>query len=270
VLQIGIINASPDTTSVHYAEDGEVTEASPKLNDDKLTTKALRVAFLAVDHSGRTQKGAPHVWPNKLMIQWEIAPGAQGKRVVTLKVLPRADVVRYTLNGAEPRNGIDYTAPFTVGPEAAMLLVFAEVSGLEAKADFRIPQAAGGDEGAGDGADPEPPLNKPVAFPTQRNAQITSREKVFAALAKATERNIEFTDVVLRIQEGSAFGQFGLQGQTAKADRVQQALTMLAEGFAPSTPVTMQFRAQFPTGQDLIDFAGALDLTYASDWKEVE
>jgi hypothetical protein len=51
---------------------------------------------------------------------------------------------------------------------------------------------------------------------------------------------------------------------------VQQALTMLAEGFAPSTPVTMQFRAQFPTGQDLIDFAGALDLTYASDWKEVE
>jgi hypothetical protein len=259
---------------VHYAEDGEVTEASPKLNDDKLTTKALRVAFLAVDHSGRTQKGAPYVWPNKLMVQWEIAPGAQGKRVVTLKALPRADVLRYTLNGAEPRNGIEYTAPFTVGPDAAMLLVFAEASGLETKADFRIPQAAGAGGGAaggaGGGADPEPPLNKPVAFPTQRNAQITSREKVFAALAKATERNIEFTDVVLRIQEGSAFGQFGLQGQSAKADRVQQALTMLAEGFSPSTPVTMQFRAQFPTGQDLIDFAGALDLSYAGDWKEVE
>jgi hypothetical protein len=155
-----------------------------------------------------------------------------------------------------------------------MLLVFAEASGLESKADFRIPQAAGGGTGTGGGngggADPEPPLNKPVAFPTQRNAQITSRERVFAALAKATERNIEFTDVLLRVQEGSAFGQFGLQGQSAKADRVQQALTMLAEGFSPSTPVTMQFRAQFPSGQDLIDFAGALDLTYAGDWKEVE
>ena len=274
VLQIGIINASPDTTSVHYAEDGEVTEASPKLSDDKLTTKALRVAFLAVDHSGRTQKGAPFVWSNKLMVQWEIAPGAQGKRVVTLKALPRTEVLRYTLNGAEPRNGVEYSAPFTVGPDAAVLLVFAEASGLESKADFRIPQAAGGGTGTGGGngggADPEPPLNKPVAFPTQRNAQITSREKVFAALVKATERNIEFTDVVLRIQEGSAYGQFGLQGQSAKADRVQQALTMLAEGFSPSTPVTMQFRAQFPTGQDLIDFAGALDLSYAGDWKEVE
>ena len=272
VLQIGIINASPDTTSVHYAEDVEVSEASPKLSDDKLSTRALKVAFLAVDHSGRTQKGAPHVWSNKLLIQWEIAPAAQGKRTVTLTVLPRADVVRYTLNGAEPRNGVDYTAPFTVGPDAAMLLVYAEASGLEAKAEYRIPQAAGtgGGGGGGGGEAPPPPLNKPVAFPTQRNAQVTSREKVFAALAKATERNIAFTDVVLRIQDGAAFGQFGLQGQTATAARVQQALATLAEGFGPATPVTMQFRAQFPTGQDLIDFAALLELAYAGEWKELE
>jgi hypothetical protein len=264
VLQVSIINASPDTTSVHYAEDGEVSEASPKLSDDKLSTKALRVAFLAVDHSGRTQKGSPYVWSNKLLAQWEIVSDSQGKRTVALTVLPRADTVRYTLNGAEPRNGVEYSGPFVVGPDGAMLLVFAEASGLEAKADFRILQANGsaaGDSGiGGDGSQPEPPLNKPVSFPTQRNAQITSRESVFAALAKAIERNIEFTDVVLRIQEGSAFGQFGLQGQNTKAERVQQALTTLAEGFSPSTPVTMQFRAQFPTGQDLIDFAKSLDL----------
>jgi hypothetical protein len=69
---------------------------------------------------------APYVWQNKLMVQWEIDSGAQDKRVVTLKVLPRADVLRYTLNGAEPRNGIDYSAPFTVGPEAAILLVYTQ------------------------------------------------------------------------------------------------------------------------------------------------
>ena len=153
-----------------------------------------------------------------------------------------------------------------------MLLVFAEASGLESKAEFRVQQtvSAGAGDGTGASAEPEPPLNKPVAFPINRNAQITAREKVFAALAKAAERNIEFTDIVLRIQEGAAFGQFGLQGQSVNAERIQQALTTLVEGFPPSTPLTMQFRAQFPTGQDLIDFAVALDLSYSGDWKEVE
>jgi hypothetical protein len=73
-----------------------------------------------------------------------------------------------------------------------------------------------------------------------------------------------------RLKRLDSFGQFGLQGQSAKAERVQQALAMLAEGFSPSTPVSMQFRAQFPTGQALIDFTIALDLSYAGDWKEIE
>jgi hypothetical protein len=270
VLQIGVINASPETTSVHYAEDGEVTVESPKLGDDKLNTKALRVAFLAIDHSGRTELGPPHIWSNKLMIQWEISQEMQGKRNVTLKALPRADVIRFTLNGAEPRDGVDYTGPFVVGPDSAMLLVFVEASGLEAKADFRIPQTSGGDDKGSNTKEQNPPLTSPVSFPVQRNAQITSREKVFAALTKSVERNIEFTDVVLRIQEGSMFAQFGLQGQLVPADRIQHALGMLIEGFSPTTPVTMQFRAKFQTGQDLIDFAALLELNFAGEWKEIE
>jgi hypothetical protein len=270
VLQVSVINANPDTTSVHYAEDGEVSEASTKLDDDKLTTKALRVAFLAIDHSERTEKAPPYVWQNKLLIQWEITTIANDQRTVVLTVLPHADVVRYTLNGAEPRNGKLYESPFIVGAETAMLMVFAEASGLEAKAEFHIPSIISGPGGVGViSTEPEPPLNKPVAFPTHRNAQITSRDQVFAAIAKAQERNIQFTDVMLKIQAGSAYGQFGLSGQSTSASRVQQALETLIADFPPSTPITLQFRAQFPTGQDLLDFAATLNQPYVGEWMVV-
>jgi len=92
---------------------------------------------------------------------------------------------------------------------------------------------------------------------------------VFAAIAKAQERNIQFTDVMLKIQDGSAYGQFGLSGQSTTAARVQQALETLVADFPPSTPVTLQFRAQFPSGQDLIDFAAALNQPYVGEWKVV-
>ena len=151
-------------------------------------------------------------------------------------------------------------------------MVFAEASGLETKSEFSIRALnSGGTKDGGEAeVDSEPPANKPVRFPTQRNAQITARDQVYSALAKAKERNIEFTEVILRIQEGAAYGQFGLAGQSSSAARVQQALEILAGDFSPLTPVTMQFRAQFPAGQDLIDFATSLDLPYRGEWEEIE
>jgi hypothetical protein len=105
-----------------------------------------------------------------------------------------------------------------------------------------------------------------VSFPTHKNAQINARDKVFSALAKAQERQIRFTEVDLRITEGSAFGQFGIAGQTLDAEQVLQALQSLVKNFQATTPVVMGFRAQFQTGQDLLDFAQAFDLNYAGQW----
>jgi hypothetical protein len=265
-LAVSVLNANVATTRIHYAEDGEVTEASPRLTDDNLKTSALRVAFLAVDSSGQCPSAPPHIWTNKLLIQWDMASAVQGERTITLKVLPKHDELRFTLNGVEPRNGTNYTAPFKVDGSGCKLLVFAQAGGIEAKNDFIIPalQTGPGTTGV---AGPEPlPLTEAVLFPTQKNAQINARDKVFAALAKAQERQIRFTEVDLRISEGNAFGQFAIAGQILDAEQVLQALQSLVLNFQPTTPVVMGFRAQFQTGQDLQDFAQAFDLDYSGQW----
>lgn len=266
-LQITVLNANPDTCSVFYAEDGEVSELSKKLGDDKLATKALRVAFLAIDHSGKAEKGNPLIWTNNLLVQWEISGGDKNTRNVSISVLPKADVIRYTLNGAEPRSGIEYTKPFAIGPESGRLLVFAESSGLEGRGDFMIPQLTAG---GGAAILPDPPLSKPVIFPINKSAQLTSRELVFAAIAKAQERNIEFTEINIKIQEGNSYGQFAITGHKTVASQVLQAVETLGSGFLPSTPIAMSFRATFPTGQDLMDFCSALSISFDGEWRATE
>jgi hypothetical protein len=269
-LQVSIVNANPETCSIYYSEDAEVSESSKKLDDEKLVTKALRVAFLAVDHSGKSNKGSPIIWTNKLLVQWDIKPAPKNGRLISLTVLPKADVVRYTLNGAEPRNGTDYNQPFTVGPDSARLLIFAESSGLDGRGDFIIPKL---NTASGDGGStklPDPPLTKPVIFPVNKSQQITSRELVFTAVAKANERSIEFTEVNIKIQEGGAYGQFALTGHQIPPSQLLQAIENLGIGFTPSTPISMSFRANFPTGQDLIDFCLALNISYEGEWREAE
>jgi hypothetical protein len=48
-------------------------------------------------------------------------------------------LIRYTLDGSEPRNGIAYEGSIAIGFDDVLLRVFAEADGLEAKADFRFP-----------------------------------------------------------------------------------------------------------------------------------
>jgi hypothetical protein len=264
-LSVSVLNAKAATTRIHYAEDGEVTDASPRLTDDTLKTSALRVAFLAIDSSGQCPSAPPYIWTNKLNIQWHLSDPVQGQRTVTLKALPRTDALRYTLNGVEPRNGTDYSAPFQIGAEGCKLLVFAQADNIEAKGDFTVPKLHAG---PGPGPEPDPlPLSQPVAWPTQNNAQFNARDKVFAALDKAKERNIVFTEVELRISEGQAFGQFAIAGQDLSAEQVTQALQNLVQNFHPTTAVTMGFRAQFQSGQDLKDFAQAFDFNYTGQWR---
>jgi hypothetical protein len=106
-----------------------------------------------------------------------------------------------------------------------------------------------------------------VAWPSQNNAQLNARDKVFAALDKAKERGIVFTELDLRISEGQAYGQFAIAGQHLSAEQVMQALHNLVQNFQPTTPVVMGFRAQFQSGQDLKDFAQAFDFNYAGQWR---
>ena len=91
---------------VHYAEDGPLTDACPQLQDQALTTNALRVSFKVADPSGQYEIGDPVVWTNKLVLRNRLTENGE-QRSVELFVAPRG-AIRYTLDDREPRDGAEY------------------------------------------------------------------------------------------------------------------------------------------------------------------
>src|SRR5271165_2129748 len=110
-LRIEPQNAGP-APRIHFAADGPVSESSPILVDQTLTTAALRLHFLVVDPSGQYETGDPVTWANKLVIRNQLAE-VGGQRKVELFVAPRG-ILRYSLDGREPRDGSEYTGPLTI------------------------------------------------------------------------------------------------------------------------------------------------------------
>ena len=270
-LEIQVINANPETTTIYYAEDGEVSRDSPKLTDTHLETTAMRVAFLAVDRSGRLESAAPVIWSNRITIQHRLDPQFGEKRTVTLIALPSAEVIRYTLNGAEPRDGILYEGPFAVDGDRQRLLVFAEDKAISAKADFQIPK--GISEGVEGGVERtpvvDPPLTRPVLFPTTNKVTINTRDKVFAALAMAVTRKLTFSWVEVSVAEGAANARMQFDIANFEAEQLQSLTQSLSGTLPPTASLAFKFgTVAFPSGQDLLDFAQATGVSIANAWKE--
>jgi hypothetical protein len=129
-LRIEPQNAGP-APRIHFVADGAVSESSPTLAEQTLTTAALRVHFLVVDPSGQYETGDPVTWSNKLIIRNHLAEEG-GQRKVELLVAPRG-TLRYSLDGSEPRNGSEYIGPVNIDNGDVLLRVFAEAEGLEAR-----------------------------------------------------------------------------------------------------------------------------------------
>ncbi len=234
---------------VHYAEDAPLTDACPQLQDQALTTSALRVSFKVADPSGQYEIGDPVVWTNKLVLRNRLAEnGAQ--RSVELFVAPRGDI-RYTLDGREPRDGAEYQGPIPIGSGELLLRAFAEAEGLEAKAEFRFPAV-------GEKEVPIDPV-KPGRIVSRTGRKLDSRAKTFEGLKQAAERAVTFEGISLTVGQGSQMIGVNVGDIPVEGSFIEALLTKVLEKFTPDTPVTMTFRkAHFLSGHDLKDFAAKL------------
>ncbi|MCH2164704.1 MAG: chitobiase/beta-hexosaminidase C-terminal domain-containing protein [Marinovum sp.] len=132
-----------DSPVVHYSPKAEVTEADPRVDDlDNFSTSEGSLYFWVKSPTGKFESGPPVRWVAELKIRHQVDP-AGDKRRVTLQSTPRA-AITYSLDGSNPRDGIDYTEPFEIGPEALRLLVYASAGKANKTADFQIP--ASGDK----------------------------------------------------------------------------------------------------------------------------
>jgi hypothetical protein len=190
-LRIEPQNAGP-APCIHFAFDGPVSESSPILADQTLTTAALRVHFLVVDPSGQYETGEPVCWSNKLVIRSNLTEEG-GKRKVELLVAPRG-TLRYSLDGREPRDGSEYTGRMNIEDGEVLLRVFAEAEGLEAKADFRFP--AKGKKGV------QIDEVKPGRIVHRSGKKLDSRTKTFSGLIQAKEKTFRWRTSHSRLDKG--------------------------------------------------------------------
>ena len=247
-LRINAQNAGP-APRIHYAEDGPVNDKSPQLKDQFLTTKALRVNFLVVDPSGQYESGDVVTWSNKLVLRNNLTEDS-GKRTVELLAAPTGKI-RYTLGGEEPREGVLYDKPVEIGDGETLVRVFAEASGLEAKAEFRYP--AKGKKGV------QVDDVKPGRLVSRTGRKLDSRTKTFEGLKQAADKSVEFEGVVITVGQGNQMVGVTVGEVRVNATFIEDILKTVLEKFEPTTPVTMTFRkAHFNSGHDLKDLAEKL------------
>ena len=132
-----------DSPIIHYSTKPEVSETDPKVEDmDSFPTGEGSLYFWAYEPTGKFESGPPIRWVAELKIRHQVDPAAD-KRRVTLQSTPRASMT-YSLDGSNPKYGIEYSEPFEIGPEAVRLLVYARAGEANKSADFHIP--ASGDK----------------------------------------------------------------------------------------------------------------------------
>lgn len=249
-LRINPLNAGP-APRIHYAEDSPVTDSSPQLKDQSLTTAALRVHFLVTDPSGQYETGEPATWTNKLVLRNYLSE-KDGRRTVELLVAPKG-TIRYTLDGSEPREGTSYDEPVEIDDSDVLIWVFAEADGLEVKKEFRFP--AKGKKGI------QIDDVKPGRLVSRTGRKLDSRAKTFEGLKQAGEKSATFESVTLTVGQGTQAVQFMVGEIQVNAAFLEAILKTVLEKFEPSASVTMTFRkAHFASGHDLKDFAQKLGI----------
>jgi hypothetical protein len=247
-LKIDSVN-SGSAPRIHYQEDGTVSTNSPVLSENVLTTKALKVQFLAVDPSGKNQTGDAATWTNRLTIRNNFD---ENTRKLEILVAPRG-TIRYTLDGSEARNGTDYSQPLFLHDSAQSVYVFAECDGIEEKRTFQFAEK-GVKEIKID-------MVKPAQIFSLTPKRLDNSAKTYEGLKLAKEKGITFEQVTLQIGSSPKTIHLTLGEMRIHAEFLEKELANLQSLMTPDAPVILTFKkVHSPTGFDLVQFTKALGI----------
>ena len=247
-LKVDVMNAG-NSPRIHYAEDGEVSEESPILNESTLATKALRIQFLSVDPSGKNVTGSPNTWTNRLTLRNRFD---EHSRKLELFVAPKGSI-KFTLDGSEARNGKEYTSPIQLNDKETTVYVFAECDGIETKRNFTFAESGS----------KEVPIIKeaPAVLYSPSPKRLDSSTKTYEGLKLAKEKDIKFEMVTLMVGSAPKSIHLSLGELIVDADFIEAELAHLQSLLNPDAPVIMSFKkAHTPTGHDLEQFTKQLGI----------
>ncbi|MEO1017030.1 MAG: anti-phage-associated DUF499 domain-containing protein [Pseudomonadota bacterium] len=239
-----------DSPSVHYFTKSGVSASDPQIEDlDNFSTPEGTLYFLVVDPTGKFENGPPVRWVAELKIQHQVEPAAD-KRKVTLQSRPRADEIRYSLDGSNPRDGLEYTEPFEIGSEALTLLAYAKAGEAANQVQFQIP--ASGDKKV------QIDDTKPARLQGKR-VSLDTTDRVYGVINKFKDsESTRFKGVRIEIGEGENTVTVRFQEREITAVMIESVLSnlreVLREEQAP-VAITISDGIQFESGFDVKEFA---------------
>ena len=240
---------SGDSPVVHFATKQDVSETDPTVEDlDNFSTAEGSLYFWVKDPSGKYESGPAVRWIAELKIRHQVEPAAD-KRKITLQSTPRADIT-YTLDGSNPKDGIEYSDPFEIGPEAVRLLVYAKAGESTKNADFQIP--ASGDKKI------QIDDTKPARLHGKR-VSLDSTDRVYGVINKFRDSaDTLFKGVRIEIGEGENTVTVRFQEREVTAAMIEGVVNnlreVLLEDQAP-VAITVSDGIQFENGFAVKEFA---------------
>lgn len=245
-----------DSPVVHYSTKPESTKTDPKVEDlDNFSVGEGSLYFWVEDPTGKYESGPPVRWVAELKIRHQVDPAAD-KRRVTLQSTPRA-AITYSLDGSNPKDGIEYDEPFEIGSEAFRLLVYAHAGEANQTADFQIP--ASGDKRV------QIDDTKPARLQGKR-VSLDTTDRVYGVINKFKDNTSTlFKGVRIEIGEGENTVTVRFQERAVTAAIIEGVVNSLREVLQEDqAPVVIPISdgVQFENGFDVKEFAkiAGLDL----------
>lgn len=265
VLQLSTKNAGQQPR-IHYATSSAISEQDPVVeNPERFPTQAGTLYFLAIDPAGEHEPGEPTRWVARLTIRHQIHPKPM-HREEEIAVIPTPEVVRYTLDGSNPREGQVYDGPFVIGDERQMLSVYACSGEAEATETFTIPERDPGG-GGDDGERPVLDRTRPASLKNAGFVQVDGTHDVFQLIQTFKGRDVAFYGARLLVGEGEHGVQLNFNRRKLTPSLLEHTITGLREALGePDAYLELKVRegADFSTGHDLEQFAdiAGLELTH--------
>ena len=246
-IELTAVDAGPQA-KIHVSTSSGVDGSSRVVEDTVIETDDVCLWFVAIDPTGKHEKGEAVVWKNRLTLTNE-PKEVMGKRTVALTAKPRGEI-RWNLNGTTPREGEVYEGTIEIpGTDEVKIYAFAEADGVTETKIFTIPAV-----GQAKKIDPSRPAKARLAA----KQKLTTTQAVFTAI-KAAKKFSGGIGGSLMIAvgkgENNAITKFGV-GTVLTADVIESVIATSRSAIGDDTAdveITYQ-EFSFGSGKDLEDF----------------
>lgn len=266
VLELSTKNAGQEPR-IHYATTPEVSEQDPVVeNPESFRTDQATLYFLAVDPTGAHEPGEPTRWVTRFDIRHQTRAEPM-HREEEIAVTPQPEVIRYTLDGTNPREGRIYDGPFAISDDKQLLSVFVAAGEAEATQAFTIPaRTSSGDNGQGTDR-PAIDRTRPAQLRPPNPVQLDGAGTVFQLIQTFRGHELTLYGARLLVGEGERAVQVSFNQRELTPEVLERMVEALRDALGEADArLELKIRggARFASGHDLEQFARlvGLELTH--------